>query len=238
MKKIVFALILILLIPAAGTVEGAGETNELPVLAALLQDNDLTIENWQVTIKEKKSRSQLQNVINLLKDRYLVTTNADENAIKYRVEDSHKVEGITEVYEVIIPNDENFDGEMIAVIKGNEWEESAVHIYREKLYHITEQYFTSRAKRFACLETEDDDIMKSEHFLDDALEYLDLKYVSTQTDKITNNMNKKFLYGYTPLWGQEIPAMENPVNLQIAVKNIEKENSKITVGTPILINEY
>lgn len=239
MRKTVIIFILLLFIPTVAIAfNGEKEEDELSTLASLAMEQDLTIDTWQVTIKENMNLEQLQNVINKLKEQHTVSTTEEKNAVKYTVKDTHKTEGLSVIYKVIIPKNENFEGEFMAYITGDAWEESIKHTYLDELQAISEQYFTEFAKRFACLSTEVDGIMKSERFLEETIQDLDLKYVSTQNDQISNSTNKKFLYGYTSLWQQKINVMDKPVNVQIAVKNMENKNSKITVGTPILINEY
>lgn len=236
---IIFILFLSLFIPTvAVAVAGEEKADELSTLASLAMKQNLEIDSWQVTLKENMNQEQLQNVINKLKTEHTISTIEDENAVKYFVKNTHKIEGVSVTYKAIIPKAKSLEGKFIAVITGDTWGKSSIDTYQHQLQRITNQYFTEFAKRFACLATEVDDIMKSDRFLNDTLEYLDLKYVSTQNDKISDSTNKKFLYGYTSLWQQKINVLDQPVNVQIAIKNMENDNSKITVGTPILINEY
>lgn len=237
MKKIAFILILLLLIPTVVIAKDV-ETDEMDTLTSLVMANDLAIEQWKVTLKEKITKSKLEGIIDNMRKNYLVTTTEDEDAVKYLIRDPHKTGGIDVVYSAIIPKDAKFETEFTAVIKGNEWNESTLHTYKQKINFIMKHHFTNSAKRFACLTTEDDGIIKGEHFLYETMQHLDLKYVSTQTDNVKKSTNKKIIYGYTSLWQQKITVMEKPVNIQIAIKNTENGNSKITVGTPILINEY
>ena len=237
MKKIGFILMLFLIIPIAAIAKDE-DANELEAMAAFVADNDLTIESWEVTIKEKVKQDQLQDIIENLKDSHLVSTTEDENAIKYKLRSTHKNADVSVIYSVVIPKDPKFETELTAVIKGDNWSESILDIYQEKFNFIMKQYFTDSSKRFACLTTENNAIINSDHFFNETIDKFNLKFVSTQTDKINKVTNKKILYGYTPLWNQKLTIMDKPVNIQIAIKSTEKRNSKITLGTPILINEY
>src|SRR5690625_3014844 len=89
MKKIGFILILFLIIPTAAIAKDE-DANELEAMAAFVADNDLTIESWEVTIKEKVKQDQLQAILENLKDSHLVSTTEDENAIKYKLRSTHK----------------------------------------------------------------------------------------------------------------------------------------------------
>src|SRR5690625_4670994 len=102
MKKIAFILILILFIPTAAIADNDTKNDELVTLASLAIDNNLVIEQWQVTIKERITQVELQTLLENMKDSYLVTITEDENAIKYTMKDTHKTEGITEVYSAIV----------------------------------------------------------------------------------------------------------------------------------------
>src|SRR5690625_6037783 len=138
MKKIVFILILILIIPTAAIAKDE-DANELEAMAAFAADNDLTIESWEVTIKEKVKQDQLQDIIENLKDSHLVSTTEDENAIKYKLRSTHKNDDVSVIYSAIIPKDPKFETELTAVIKGDNWSESTLHIYQEKFNFIMKQ---------------------------------------------------------------------------------------------------
>src|SRR5690625_6077506 len=95
------------------------DANELEAMAAFVTDNDLTVESWEVTIKEKVKQDQLQDIIEKLKDSHLVSTTEDENAIKYKMKSTHKNDDVSVMYRVVIPKDPRFDTELTAVIKGD-----------------------------------------------------------------------------------------------------------------------
>src|SRR5690625_6561036 len=96
-----------------------------------------------------------------------------------------------------------FESELTAVIKGENWSESTLHIYQEKFNFIMKQYFTDSSKRFACLTTENNAIINSDHFFNETIDKFNLKFVSTQTDKINKTTNKRILYGNKTLLKQK-----------------------------------
>src|SRR5699024_13650 len=104
MKKIGFILMLFLIIPIAAIAKDE-DANELEAMAAFVADNDLTIESWEVTIKEKVKQDQLQDIIENMKDSHLVSTTEDENAIKYKLRSTHKNADVSVIYSAVIPKD-------------------------------------------------------------------------------------------------------------------------------------
>src|SRR5690625_1267072 len=120
MKKIGFILILFLIIPTTAIAKDE-DANELEAMAAFVADNDLTIESWEVTIKEKIKQGQLQDIIENLKDSHLVSTTEDENAIKYKLRSTHKNDDVSVIYRAIIPKETKFETELKAMIKEDNW---------------------------------------------------------------------------------------------------------------------
>ncbi|WP_099159408.1 YwmB family TATA-box binding protein [Virgibacillus ndiopensis] len=236
MKKTGLIFILLLLF----TTRALAHTNhdEMIDLATLVEESNLTIDEWQVTIKEQIDRNGIQYKIKQLRNSYLVSTSEDENVIKYSFSDVHKTSEVNETYKVIIPKNKSYKAEIIGVLSGEVWSNSIKKNYQKKLSLMLEQFFTQSAKKFACLTTISNDTISSDYFLNELKQKLNLQHISTQYDSIQNSMHEKIIYGYTPLWKQQITVMDKPMNVQLAVRAGKNESTKFTIGTPILITEY
>ncbi|HLR67730.1 YwmB family TATA-box binding protein [Virgibacillus alimentarius] len=238
MRKIVFILILFLFIPTVSAANNDLSKDEFETLASLIMHHDLSIKEWQVTKKEKVTQESLIQLMEGMKDQYRVRTEENDKAIKYIIEDTHKTAGLSVIYIGILPKEHRFDAEFTAIIKGEKWNKSIEDNYQKKRDFIRRHFFTNSVKTFTCLTTEEDAIIGNDRTLTNIVEQLGLTYVSTQNDKMNQSVNKKFIYGYTSLWSEKITVMDTPVNVQIAIKYKQNGDSNITIGTPILINEY
>ncbi|WP_188456662.1 YwmB family TATA-box binding protein [Virgibacillus oceani] len=239
MKKagIIFILILCCTTKALAY-NAAPENDEMVDLAALALESALTVDKWQVTIKEQIDHNGIQYKIKQLKNSYLVTTSEDENVIKYSFSDAHNSGEVNESYKVIIPKNKAYQAEIVGILSGKVWNNSISKIYQQKVNSMTEQFFTQSAKKFACLTTESNDTISSDYFFNKVKQKLNLQHISTQYDSIQNSMHEKIIYGYTSLWNQQITIMDKPMNVQLAVRADKNESTKFTIGTPILITEY
>src|SRR5699024_90399 len=130
-----------------------------------------------------------------------------------------------------------YNAEIIAVISGENWDERIKKRYVSTINALPEKMFTNQAHEFACLTTHTNGKMSSDDFLETYKQDLNIEQVSTQTDNVQHSTVKKIIYGYTPLWKQSINIENEALNVQIAVSG-NKGNTKLTIGTPILINEY
>ncbi|MEN1967690.1 YwmB family TATA-box binding protein [Lentibacillus sp. N15] len=238
MKKIALIFVLVLVLLAKVTIGYTASANdEMIDLAAVVMKHDLTVETWQVTVKEEKSRKEIRNLVKQLKNSYLVSTEKTENVIKYSFSDAHKTVGIIESFKVIIPKNPAYKSEVIAVIEGNHWDKSVKQNYTSTINALPENMFTKNAQKFTCLTTESNGIIDSDVFLKKFMQDFQIDQVSTQTDTVKHSTIKKNIYGYTPLWDRYIDVNGTATNVQVAV-NDNNENTKLTIGTPILVTEY
>ncbi|WP_106496063.1 YwmB family TATA-box binding protein [Lentibacillus sp. Marseille-P4043] len=239
MKKIVLIVVLLLILFTKSVVGySASVTDEMIDLASAVTESELAIDNWQVTIKEQISHEKAYDVTNKLKNGYLVSTAEDENIIKYSFSDVHKSDDLDESFKVVIPKNTNYQAEVIAVIRGDFWNESVEQAYISTKSALPDYLFSKDAERFACLTTDSSGTIKSDYFLNEFSEKLNVQQKLTQTDKLKNTSVAEILYGYTPLWDQKITIMDKSMNVQIAINKSKDEGTKFTIGTPILITEY
>lgn len=239
MKKIAIILILILIV--ANHVSAHNKTplkDEMTQLADLTIESNLEIDNWQVTIKENMSKDELLSLKKKWKDSYLESHTENKNVIEYTFRNVQKDAGIVEYYTMLIPKNSNYQPELISVLSGETWNDTVKSRYLELHESIFRQYFTESAINFACLTTVSNDIMNGVYLVDLLKERLQLQHITTQIDNVEKSKNKRNIYGYTPLWQQNFNILDKPVNVNIAVTNTTNDESKLTIGTPILITEY
>ncbi|WP_161493813.1 YwmB family TATA-box binding protein [Virgibacillus necropolis] len=239
MKKI--ALIFILILCIANQVSAHDKTlaqDEMTQLADLTGKADLKVDQWQVTFKENMSKDRLLDLINKWENSYLDSYSEDENVIKYLFRNVQKNAGIVEIYTIIIPKNTEYKPELISVISGSEWNETIKARYLELQGSIVRKYFSENVTKFSCLTTKSNDTIKGSSFVNLLKDKLQLRHLTTQVDNVEKSMNKKIVYGYTPLWSQTLKILDKPVNVNIVITDTTNGETKLTVGTPILINEY
>lgn len=222
----------------SGSMTGGKITQgEVEDLVHIMKNNNLKIDEWQVTIKEKVERDKKQDIINNIKENGNYTRKERENSVLYTFEDSHIYSESVETYNVLISKNKSDDIEIIAEFKGYTWNEKLNTNY-EKWLRKMNDIFTPSARIYTCLTTEFNGIINADYVLNYISKELEIKHEQTQIDNHEKSALDKIIYGYTPLWSQKINIMNNPTNVQIAVTSNEKGMVKFTVGTPILINEY
>ncbi|MGM8364791.1 YwmB family TATA-box binding protein [Virgibacillus sp. W0181] len=234
-NTILFTAFIFLLITSTGTAQPI-ERDELILIATFLMEHKQDIAEWEVIVKEKISNEKAHNLLKELKDSHLVTVTEDENVIKYVIGDTNKGEPFSVYYNVIIPKQRDH-AEIVAVINGDYWDHTVLEKYRSYM-QTNIAVFTQSSQLFTCLKTTDSGIMDISVLLDSLQNNFNLLHMSTQTDTVENSTHKKLIYGYTPLWETKIPIKNSPVNIQIVEKGAGPDQSNLTIGTPILVNEY
>ncbi|GAA0605212.1 hypothetical protein GCM10009001_23090 [Virgibacillus siamensis] len=239
MKKIVL-ITLILLLAANNAVAVSVQSDPMTDLAEVIADSNLEVDQWQVTLKETIEYAHAEKILDRFraKNSYLVSGEEDANTIKYSVRHVQKTNGISEYYNVIFPKDTTYNVQFIAVVKGDVWNKSVREKYVNRINSIKNDYFTGNPTKFACIETSFNDKMNGVYVFNNLKRTLNLKHVKKQDDTVKNSTVKKIFYGYTPLWNQKIDVGDRPLNFQMAVNKGENGNTELTIGTPILINEY
>lgn len=239
MKKIVLMSIILLVI-TTGAAASPKQQEEMTALAAMLTDSNMEVGNWEVTMKEQMSKDKIKMLLGKLeaKNSQIDTGEEDENSIKYSFGYIHKNTNITETYNVVIPKDDKYQAQFNVVIEGKSWNKSIKKDYLNRVESIQDDFFSQDSTKFACLTTTLSGKIGSVYFIKRMKEKLHLQSITEQTDTVENSTLKKVVYGYTPLWDQQITIMDKPMNLQFAFKEKENGKTKLTIGTPILITEY
>lgn len=237
MKKIILVALLFLCL-TTNTMAQDIESDELHDIATFVTEANMQVEEWEVTWKETISKEDIEGMIATISKDNEFTVTVDNDVKKYLAEDMHKKGGITVSYEVILPNDEAYPPELIAVIKGNSWNKSIEAIYQTEKEILGHQLFTDSVKAYTCLTTQGDAIIDSEGFLEGFANYFNIQQQHTQLDTIKNSTHKKIFYGYNPVWVHSFSINGTQMNVQVAVTQNADEHTKYTIGTPILINEY
>ncbi|RDW20554.1 YwmB family TATA-box binding protein [Oceanobacillus chungangensis] len=237
MWRILF-IVLILLFPANTMAKPA--TDELIDLTNFATNNKLTIDEWQVIIKEQLEKHTAMNIVRELENSYKVTMSEDENIIQYQTEATRIENTFIVSYRVLLPKDNLSHPELVVILDGYFWDEFVEGIYQETIDSLKRHYFSENESMFSWLKINQDDIIEDGTFEEEIINYFNLQEVETQFDNIENKNNviKKFIYGYTPLWGNRIIINNIAQNVQVAITEDEKGNTEYIIGTPILIHEY
>ncbi|BAC14929.1 hypothetical protein [Oceanobacillus iheyensis HTE831] len=213
-------------------------TDEMIALGNFATEQQLEIENWQVTIKESVSVVKAEKSIELLKNEYSYEKKSTEKSIIYLFKNDHKTNGLDVLYKVILPTESSSQAEVIALFEGADWSEEVKESYLITKNEIVHKLFTKLAQSYTCLTSVDNDIINGDVFIEKAINYFNLRHTTTQYDNIAKSTIKKSFYGYTDLWDAFYSVDNKPINVQIAIIEDEAGNEKYTIGTPILIHEY
>jgi len=207
-------------------------------IAEIVLNNDLKIDEWEVTIKEKMDQDQAKNIINKLKKNFSLTEKENQNSIIYSFTNGQITSEIVERYNVIIPKKHNNKIEVLAVLTGDTWNNDVKTNYNQRYNWMTTELFTNLSRSYTCLTTEFNGIIDNDYFSSYIREILNVQNFKTQIDKNEKTTLDTVVYGYTPLWSHKVTVKDTPMNLQMATIKDETGALKFIVGTPILINEY
>ncbi|WP_163969511.1 YwmB family TATA-box binding protein [Oceanobacillus halotolerans] len=239
MKKQLFLFITIcfLFIPHLSLAQHP-DRDELIDIATYTLAQGLGIDEWEVTIKEHIDREEVKETIDQLKNSYKASRKEDDNSIEYSFRDIRPSNELESFIKLIIPKEQQYKVELVAVVEGNTWNDSIEEDYESTKNNILQQYFTASAKIFSCLTTTKHDIIDSVYFLKEFYSDFQFNEINRQNDSVTGSTYKQIISGHTPRWDNQIMLLEEPMNMELVVKKTHNQQEKITIGTPILINEY
>ncbi|QGS69606.1 hypothetical protein CV093_18925 [Oceanobacillus sp. 143] len=116
MWRILF-IVLVLLFPI-NTMAKSTASDELIDLTNFSISNKLTIEEWQVIIKEQLEKNTAVDIVRELENSYKVTMSEDENIIQYQTEATLIKDIFSISYRVLLPKDNLSHPELIVILDG------------------------------------------------------------------------------------------------------------------------
>lgn len=239
MKKfILVAFIAIILSFSFQTLTGAEASNfkEIKTIANLLNEENLSIEKWQVIVKEQISEDQFSTVkqtIQELNPNSSFEKTDTENATKF-VLDSQKDDFFSESFVVIVPKDNNHASyHLVYTVTGSKWSEKVNEIASDRMATITKDLFTENLTKFSCVETKPNGNISSVYLIEKFTENLNVQTLDNIKEE-----DFTVLSGYTPQWETVIPTSDKPMNIQLASRTGLGGKTTLTIGTPIITTEY
>lgn len=206
-------------------------------IASFFEKYEANIKKIQLTYKETLPKSQLHAIIKEIDHLEYKKDRKDSNKVTFTRRDVHKSGEITETYSIVeSPDGQSFT--WIASFESTTWDENiatSVVAWKTKMDAL---HSGSNVQKFACLQAETSDTIDDSVFLENVRGYFDLEDDEIQTEKVNSETSRKVIYGYTDLWADELVIDGNPMNMQVAMTHNKHNGTKITIGTPILINEY
>src|SRR5699024_8859159 len=153
MRKLLFLNLIVILLSSPITTAEIN-TNDVEDMIDIVVNNDLEIDKWEVTVKEKVNMNKKQDIIKKIKIKDEYTMKENENSVLYTFEDSHNYSESVETYNVLVPKNKSDDIEIIAVFKGYTWNEEIKTNYTKWLRTMMNDVFTKSARKYTCLTTE------------------------------------------------------------------------------------
>lgn len=238
MQQFIISFLIATFITLTGSTPAHTEIDPLHTLTEITTTNQLPLTGWEVTLKETIHTTDFEQIVNDKKNSYFVSRTEDENSIIFNFVSADKPALITTQKRMIIAKENPGQVELIAVLKGDSWNESVQQEYDETRKNLLNKLFHTNVKSFTCIEVIEDDTIGSRAIMENLTESLQLVHIEEQYDSYEMSKLKKLIYGYTPLWNDKFILEGIPYNVQIATAEKEPGELVYTIGTPILITEY
>jgi len=204
----------------------ANTTIDIDQLVRMITTNDahVTIESWDILIKEEHALSSQQ----------LYQKQQNQNAtFKWQEQDDFflgtgKIDGVAVVIKIVaLPHDQSL---LIYHLNGTKWCEKTKQITDQL---VKQQKFNKNIKIYSCLKGISDDNMNKD-LLFTANQWLK-KFEANVIDQLDEG-DFLVISGQSPLLTGQL---SNQMNLQLAFRYDEEKNQiAYTIGTPIIMSEY
>lgn len=235
-KMITCILCLFLLSGSIHAKTSPNDIHQLQHIHAILGQNNDQME-WKVTIKDSLRVEEAKNVVKNVENRHLVTSTYEENEIQYMM-DINEFKNMDIQVHVHHYKDEE-QAEIIINIHGSKWNGEVAQTYNAFVAHIKDFYITQKAHVFACLSSTYSATISPNQLEKQIIHGLSLQHVSKGTDPLTDPQKQIDFSGYSPYMEQTIRlANDKEFNVQVVIKKMDREGFLVTIGTPILIDEY
>jgi len=238
MKKLIFILILICVaMVTAAWSEKQDQSHELLDMATLAEGMNMDIYGWSITLKESLPKDEIYSIIEKIEQYAKLEKSITQQSDKYFTKNAHKTAGLIESFIMIVPSNGD-DAELIVELKGENWEKRTYNQIKNRKAEIIKTFFTTNVKSFACLQASNNDMINVDVFSTKLKRDFNIKSLTEQDENLKDDVNKKIYYGYIPKWSARMVIAEQEMNMQAVITNTNDGRSKLTIGTPILLNEY
>ncbi|WP_058308690.1 YwmB family TATA-box binding protein [Gracilibacillus massiliensis] len=204
---------------------------EIDDMIDIIDQQQLNLSNLQTTIKETKKINDITSFEKKLRG-YQLNMVENDSHIKYQ-SNTQERGGINETVLIVRTSSEKNNYQVIYTISSSDTTTEVLDIYKSRLETITNDLFTGKAQSFSCVEAWKNGIIDIVCFIEFVKKSLDMT--------IIDEIKESHFYtwtGFTPKWDQKLIQDTEEFNLQIAVREGVGDRTTVTIGTPILINEY
>ncbi|KHE68448.1 YwmB family TATA-box binding protein [Halobacillus sp. BBL2006] len=230
----VLIAIIIFLLGAYPQEMSANRQTTVEKFAAFAEDEQLTVRDWSVTIKQSLDRKDLVDQKNEIISFFSnpdVKLEESTNSLKFIIKDTQKNSETNESFILVVPKNESMKAEMVYVARGRGTSSMSPENMSKPL-DVKSRFFKENVTIFSCIKAE------SSGIIDDVLVYQKFKQtfnILTIDKVIERGWSSRT--GYTNQWGQALPAAGDSMNVQFASRTLGGKTN-ITIGTPIITAEY
>ncbi|WP_407269317.1 YwmB family TATA-box binding protein [Radiobacillus sp. PE A8.2] len=233
-NRFILLLIIALLIPLNYIQASSLPLSEVDDIHKIIEEENLSLQEWELLIKEQVGSEQFSEVkknIEVMFEKPLKKVKETDMMIKLQA--SIYANDVTESITIIIPKQDKQQFNIMYTIVGTKWNEQIEDTYNQKINSLLQRVFTENLTKFSCFTSQPDGMMNSGYLFKKLVDELNINTLSN----IKEN-DFSVLSGYTPRWNSVIPISDEPMNVQIASRKGLGGKTTITIGTPIITNEY
>src|SRR5699024_8154772 len=157
------------------------------------------VEAWNVIYKEKIQINSLHDIIEIVNKKGNVKRTETTQSIKYSLIHTQKKEHITETYEVVLSKKTQQDQATVSV-EGIHSDAIRSEAFINTKHCRKRKMFTKAEKKYVCMKSNSNDIIDESKIIEKLNKTLHFEAKVTQNADITTNINKKLIYGYSPIW--------------------------------------
>ncbi|KGX94076.1 hypothetical protein N781_01500 [Pontibacillus halophilus JSM 076056 = DSM 19796] len=205
-------------------------------LVSVIEEEALDVKGWDVTVKESVSPQHVQDLLsNIESTDPSSQIEVEETTIskKYAIT-HHKHTHLHEQTIIIVSKQHPTFAELIYNVSGERFEDRTQASLEARLEEVMNVYFAENATIFTCVKTETSDKIKGVLLLEKIRTNLNMKTI----EKV-DEADFQSISGYTNRWDSSIPVSEDQnMNVQMALRTGLGAETTITIGTPIITNEY
>lgn len=213
----------------------ATTVHDMDQMMQMMNELELEVTDWEVTHIVKMSKEEAEHYMLQTDDNYVIIEESEDGTKVFQAEPESKLASIDQQIQIV---EYAGNSTLQLTISSNQWNEQIESYYKLLTSNLQSDVKLNNVSSYTCVLVEDSDIIINGLLNDELWDKMKVVHTSEQKETLDQSVYEREITAYTPLFQQEIDVNNDIINMQMMIKNTQKNKKQLIIGTPVILNEY